>query len=112
LKARRELEAVYASALSDAAKRERKAAVLAAMRAEYASIKAGRWGGYAGYDEWFARANNAALGVQAAYLELVPAFERLFEGQGGDFDAFYAEVRRLAGLPKDERRARLAAIHP
>jgi len=112
LKARRELEAVYASALSDDAKRERKAAVLAAMRAEYASIKAVRWGGFAGYDDWFARANNAALGVQAAYFELVPAFERLFERQGGDFTAFYAEVRRLADLPKDERRARLAAIPP
>ena len=112
LKTRRELEAVYTGALSDAAKRQRKAEVLAAMRAEYASIKAERWGGYAGYDEWFARANNAALGVQAAYFELVPAFERLFEAQGGDFPAFYAEVRCLADLPKDQRRARLAATPP
>ena len=111
LKTRRELEAVYASALPDAAKRERKAAVLAAMRAEYAALKAGRWGGFTGYDGWFERANNAAFGVQAAYHELVPAFERLFESSGGDFTRFYAQVQQLAALPKDQRRAKLVAPH-
>ena len=44
-------------------------------------------------------ANNAAFGVLAAYNELVPAFERLFEREGRDFARFYAEVRRLAALP-------------
>lgn len=107
LKTRNELDAVYASDLPDADKRERKAAVLAALHGEYASIKATRWGGFAGYDGWFARANNAAFGVQAAYFELVPAFEQLFERSGGDFDRLYAEVRQLAALPKDERRAKL-----
>lgn len=111
LKVRGELEAVYASALPDAAKRERKATVLAAMRAEYASIKVTRWGGFAGYDGWLARANNAAFGVQAAYFELVPAFEQLFERSGGDFERFYAEVQQLAALPKDDRRAKLLASH-
>ena len=33
----------------------------------------------------------------------VPAFERLFEREGRDFDRFYAEVARLAALPKAER---------
>jgi len=96
---------------AQAAKRERKAAVLAAMRDEYAEIKATRWNGFAGYDGWFARTNNAAFGVQAAYFELVPAFERLFERGGGDFERFYAEARQLAALPKDERRAKLLASH-
>ena len=109
LKVRGELEAVYASALPDAAKRERKADVLAAMRDEYATLKTTRWGGFAGYDGWFARANNAAFGVQAAYFELVPAFEQRFERSGGDFERFYADVRQLAALPKDERRAKLLA---
>jgi len=107
--ARSELDAVYASALPEDVQRERKAAVLAAMQIEYASIKATRWGGFAGYDGWFGRANNAALGVQAAYHELVPAFERLFERSGGDFEHFYARVRELAALPKDERRAKLVS---
>jgi predicted aminopeptidase len=47
--------------------------------------------------------------VQAAYDEFVPAFERLFEAAGGDFGRFYAEVRRLADLPKAERHATLRA---
>jgi predicted aminopeptidase len=40
----------------------------------------------------------------------VPHFERLFEREGRDFTRFYAEVRRLAGLPKPERHATLRAI--
>ena len=48
--------------------------------------------------------------VLAAYNALVPAFERLFERSGRDFERFYAEVKRLAALPKAERRAALASI--
>lgn len=107
LQARRELEAVFAAPLDDDAKRARKAEVMARLRAAHERLKAGRWGGFAGYDPWFERANNAALGVQAAYDELVPAFERLFEQQGGDFARFHAEVRRLAALPREQRRSRL-----
>ena len=79
------------------------------MRAEYETLKATAWGGFSGYDGWFARANNASLGVLAAYDELVPAFEALFEREGRDFKRFYAEVKRLADLPKAERRAALGA---
>jgi len=46
--------------------------------------------------------------VLAAYNELVPAFERLYEREGRDFQRFYAEVRRLAALPYAERRAALS----
>ena len=107
---RESLVTLYASAITEAEKRERKAALFAAMRAEYEQMKATRWAGFTGYDGWFARANNAALGVQAAYNELVPQFERLFEKQGRDFLRFYAEVQRLAALPRAERRASLAAM--
>jgi predicted aminopeptidase len=103
------LVTLYASAITEGEKRERKAGLLAAMRAEYEQVKATRWGGFSGYDGWFARANNASLGVQAAYNELVPQFERLFERQGRDFERFYAEVKRLAALPKAERRAALSS---
>ena len=106
---RESLVSLYASAITEAEKRERKAGLMAAMRAEYEQLKATRWGGFAGYDGWFARANNASFGVQSAYNELVPQFERLFERQGRDFPRFYAEVKRLAALPKAERRAALAA---
>ena len=74
-----------------------------------ARLKAERWGGYAGYDAFIARANNASLAVQGAYNDLVPHFERLFERNGRDFERFYDAVRRLAALPKDERQAKLRA---
>ena len=109
LRYRERLSALYASATSDADKRQRKQALMAALRADYALMKAERWNGFSGFDAWFERSNNAALGVQAVYNELVPAFERLFERSGGDFHRFYAEVKVLAALPKPERRAKLAA---
>jgi len=105
---RDELRTLYASPLPDSEKRERKAALMVGLRADAARLKTERWNGFAGYDGWFEHANNAAFGVQAAYDELVPQFERLFERVGGDFDRFYAEVKALAALPKDERRAKLA----
>jgi predicted aminopeptidase len=107
------LAAVYAGTASDAAKREAKAAAMADLRADYARLKAERWGGFGGYDAWFERANNASLGVLAAYNEHVPAFERLFareSNNGRDWHRFYAEVKRLASLPRAERDATLARL--
>ena len=105
---RAQLDAMYRSGLSDADKRVRKAELYAGMRADYAAMKRDRWNGYNGYDHWFATANNAALGAQAAYDDEVGAFERLFAAQGSDFDRFYAEVRRMAALPRPERDAAMA----
>jgi len=112
LRYRGRLAALYDSKVDAAAKRAGKAALFAEMRAEHAALKAGRWNGYAGYDGWFARASNASLGVLAAYNELVPDFERLYEREGRDFPRFYAEVRRLAALPAADRRAALNAGAP
>ena len=72
------------------------------FRNDYAQLKAG-WNGFAGYDGWVARANNASFGAQAAYDELVPGFEALFEREGKDWQRFYDAVKRLAQLPKDQR---------
>jgi len=110
LKTRTALAALYAAALSDDDKRRRKAELFDAMRTDYARLKTEHWGGFAGYDSFIARANNAALAVQGAYNDLAPDFERLFQRKGGDFDAFYAEVKRLAALPKAERHATLRAL--
>ncbi len=105
---RAQLDAMYRSDLPDAEKRVRKAELYAGMRADYAAMKRDKWNGYNGYDHWFATANNAALGAQAAYDDEVGAFERLFAAQGSDFDRFYAEVRRMAALPRPERDAAMA----
>ena len=108
LRHRARLQALYESPLDDDAKRRGKAELTAQLKSEFEQLKRERWAGFSGYDAWFARANNAAFAVQAAYNELVPDFERLFEREGRDLDRFYAEVKRLAALPKAERRATLA----
>ena len=105
---RAKLDAMYRSKLPDAEKRVRKAELYAGMRADYEALKRGKWAGYNGYDHWFAKANNATMGTQGAYDDEVGAFERLFAAEGSDFDRFYAEVRRMAALPKPERDAALA----
>lgn len=107
---RAELQALYAGPGSADDKRAGKARIFAAMRAEAAALKAGPWRGFAGYDRWFAEANNAAFGVQAAYDGWVPAFEQLFEREGRDFARFHAAVQALARRPPDERRATLATL--
>lgn len=76
--------------------------VMQDFREDYARLKSA-WGGYGGYDTWVAGANNAAFGAQAAYDELVPAFETLFERRGKDWQQFYDAVRELAQLPATQR---------
>lgn len=107
LRTREALQQLYASAASEDAKRAGKAELLAQLRADYAAMKANRWGGFAGYDAWFANVNNASLGVLAAYTELAGDFEHLFVRQGRDFERFYAEVARLAALPAAQRHTAL-----
>lgn len=93
--------------LDRAALQQHKQSVMQEFRARYATLRSG-WGGFAGYDAWVAGANNASLGAQAAYDELVPQFEALFARSGQDWPSFYDAVRRLAALPPDARRAALA----
>ena len=107
LRYRERLEAVYAGPGTESEKRAAKAATLQSLRADYETLKRERWAGYSGYDGWFARANNASFAVLAAYNQLVPNFERLYEREGRDWTAFYAEVRRLAALPPGPRRLAL-----
>lgn len=80
-----------------------KAAVMAELR-ERAKQEA------PGFEAWFQRANNASFAILAAYSDLVPAFERLFEREGRDWAKFHAAVERLAPLPRQERRATLRSL--
>jgi predicted aminopeptidase len=108
LRARQGLEALYASALAPEEKRRAKARIFDGMRREYDALKAERWQGFDGYDRWFGQdLNNARLASVGLYHGLVPAFEALLEQNGRDLPRFYEAVKRLAALPKDERRRRL-----
>jgi predicted aminopeptidase len=110
LKYRERLEALYASAEPDEAKRAGKRRLFAELKSEYAALKAS-WGGFAGYDRYFAQdLTNAHLASVGAYNILVPAFDALLVREGGDFPRFYAEVRRLARLPQAEREAELRGL--
>ena len=102
LDTRNRLDAVYKDTGNPVAMAERKAEAMRQFRADYAALKA-QWQGYSGYDPFVERANNATFGVQAAYDGLVPAFEALYEREGRDWPRFYAEAKRLAGLPKEQR---------
>lgn len=103
----RQIYSVAPGGMTDRARQlQDKQAAMAEFRARYAMLKAA-WGGYAGYDPWVAQANNASFGAQAAYNDLVPGFEALFEREGRDWPAFYDAVRRLAETPADARRRAL-----
>jgi predicted aminopeptidase len=109
LETRQRLEALYASALAPEEKRREKKRILAGLRGDYEGLKAGPWQGFAGYDRWFGQEiNNATLASIGLYHQLVPAFEALLDRNSLDLPRFYAEVKRLAALPKDARRERLA----
>ncbi|GAB3467899.1 aminopeptidase [Polaromonas eurypsychrophila] len=113
---RRSLTAIYESKTSPALSRQAQIAMkniaLEDFRERYAELRKS-WavpaGSIGGYDRFVAQANNASFGAQAAYDDLVPGFETLFARSGGNWQAFYDEVRQLASLSKDERLKQLAA---
>ena len=108
-KTRVELQAVYASRVQPAQMRERKHAVLGAMRASYGRLKA-QWGADAPFDSWFdAELNNARLASIATYFTCVPGFERELQAVNGDLPAFYRRVRALAKLDQRTRDATVCA---
>ncbi|CAM3565548.1 aminopeptidase [Deinococcus frigens] len=103
LQTRGELEALYAQQLPAAEVQTHKAAIIETLNDRYAALKAS-WGGYNGYDGWFARgANNASLGAVAAYATLVPDFLALLERNGGDIPTFIKAAAKCAGRPSGER---------
>jgi predicted aminopeptidase len=109
---RAELQTLYATPLPPDIKRARKAEVFAEMQAEYRKLKVS-WGGFAGYDHWFAREpNNALIASIGLYSKRVPAFQALLAREGGDLERFYAAAKALARMTKPERTAALEGLMP
>jgi predicted aminopeptidase len=74
------------------------------LKFDYTLLRA-RWGGYAGYDAWFARPlNNAHLAAVATYHDCVPGLQRELEA-AGSLEAFYVRVQEFATLTLAERHA-------
>jgi predicted aminopeptidase len=112
LKYRSLLEQYYRQNLPVEEKRRGKAQRFADMEEEYRQLKRS-WGGFAGYDRWFsAKPNNATLASVALYTGLVPALRALLAHEGGELPRFYAAVKDLARLSREEREARLALGAP
>lgn len=110
---RERLDTLYGSGLAPEVMRARKAEILRGLEQDYQRIKQQDWGGFAGYDAWFGRKpNNAQLASVAIYTQLVPAFQALLEREGADLARFYAAVKKLALLPKEERNGQLAKLAP
>ncbi len=106
LKHRQALESNYASAAGDAEKYRQKARIFQSLQDEYQTLKLA-WGGYAGYDRWFAEPlSNAHLAAVATYQDLVPGFRALLAHEHS-FGRFYAAVAALAKLDKAERQRRV-----
>ena len=111
---RAELADIYADAKTgtpgDQTWRVQKTEAMARFRQRYRELKA-RWAAagspFEGYDGWVARANNASFGLQAAYDQMVPGFEALFEREGRDWPRFYAAAARLAAQPPAQRMTEL-----
>jgi predicted aminopeptidase len=104
------LAAVYGQPGPADEKRAAKKQAFAEMDGEYRALKAS-WGGFSGYDRFFAQgANNALLASVTTYTEWVPAFRALLAQKKGDLAAFYAAAGELARLDRPERVARLDAL--
>lgn len=109
LRTRRTLGEAYASDASDSEKRARKAAIFAGLKTQYQQLKQS-WGGYKGYDRFFAEPlSNAHLASVATYNDHVPAFRALLARER-TFPRFYDAVRKLAAEDKDSRDRRLAQL--
>ena len=104
---REELVTLYASAIPADEMRERKAEIFTRLIEEVRTRdrREGIQSGLASMLE--GSPNNARLASLATYYDCVPGFERLLADEGHDLPRFYAAVRELAKLPREQRRARL-----
>jgi len=99
---RGELERTYKSMAPDDVKRATKGRLFIALKDDYQVLKA-NWGGYAGYDRFFAEPlSNAHLASIATYNDFVPAFRTLLRREK-NWNGFYGAVNRLSKLDKEAR---------
>jgi predicted aminopeptidase len=106
---RTKLEVLYAQErkMPDEEMRKQKTAIFDQTRKEYEEMKR-RGECDDSYDRLFGtQLNNARLTALATYYDLVPAFHRLYEEQGRDWEKFHQAVEAMKTLSKKERREKL-----
>ncbi|MEQ1580832.1 MAG: aminopeptidase [Steroidobacteraceae bacterium] len=109
LGAREQLRGLYAEPLQPAEMNHRKQQILGRLKFSYEQQRS-EWGGYAGYDAWFARTlTNADLVATATYRRCIPGFKRMLAASGDDLGEFYQRVRKLASETPAARQQLLCA---
>jgi len=111
--ARSSLDSLYRSEQPEGQKREGKHALQCQLQKAYQALRNGRWGGYSGYDGFFAKPpNNAQLAAVGTYDELVPGFltvlREIDPAGTKPLGLFFDRVRVLAKESLATRRAKLA----
>jgi predicted aminopeptidase len=106
--ARERLQRLYETPLSREEMALEKQREFGRLKFEYAQLRA-HWGGYAGYDAWFARTlNNANLAAAATYHDCVPGLARELAA-AGSLQRFYERAQLLAELPRARRHAEVCS---
>jgi predicted aminopeptidase len=106
---RKMLADLYAGKTSTRHKRAEKARIFAHLKSDYLKLKES-WGGYAGYDRWFAEPlTNAHLSAVGTYHDYLPAFRALLK-QERTFVRFYGAVQKIATLDVVQRRQQLDVL--
>ncbi|WP_082190054.1 aminopeptidase [Frateuria defendens] len=108
---RERLKVAYARGGGEAAQETAKRREIDAFRERYRQWRDAQRPAAHGYDAWVAAPiNNARLLPFGLYDQWTPAFAVLFRQAEGQWPAFYASVRRLAGEPQAQRGKRLQAL--
>jgi predicted aminopeptidase len=90
-------------------RRAEKARIFAHLKSDYQKLK-DSWGGYAGYDRWFAEPlTNAHLSSVGTYHDYLPGFRALLK-QERTFVRFYGAVQKLAVLDLAQRQQQLQQL--
>jgi len=108
--ARKRLQTLYKSDVSDEQKRAEKAQTLQRLRYCYRKLSEG-WQQDKRFATMIEKTNNATLALVSEYQSRVPAFVQLYKDSGSDWERFYQAVEQLGDLPKAQRKERLEALN-
>ena len=96
------LRALYLQPLDPGSMRVEKNRLFGELKYQYTRLRED-WGGWAGYDAWFARPlDNADLASIGTYDDCVPGLQRELES-AGSLEAFHARAEELARMDRASR---------
>lgn len=100
---RQKLSGLYQSGIPVADMRIEKQREFGRLKFSYEQLRK-RWGGYGGFDGWFARSlNNAHLASVATYRDCMPGLRRELAAANHVLPEFYARLESSRGQARDER---------